>query len=350
MSVSRKIARLSLVIVVLGGLNAVRANDNSVPWVNSVIRLEPRPDRQKPPVVTAVAIQPGGSLLAIAGDDHWVRLHDTNTGDVIRILKRHDDWVRSVVFSPDGRTLATAGNDRVVFLWTVDTGELVRKFTVHENAITSVSFSHSGKLMAAAGFGKVIHVYEVESGREIYELECSCRDMRAVAFSPDDRMVAAGGRDGTIRMWDVQSGRQIRDLKGHRGRVRSIVFCGGGDHLASCSEDRQVRISRIDGLSSFALPRRGAKVLTLAFYDDEKLATGGSDNRIRLWDLTSRQEVGSLQGHTGSVATLARHGDILVSGSYDTSVRIWHIEDRKEVEFAAPVGGIQENTGFRLND
>ena len=288
----KKAVVVLLIALMLGAVQPLAADEIVTSWSNHEIKLAPKPDRAKPPVITTIAIQPGGAMLAIAGDDHWVRLHDARTGDVIRVLTDHVDWVRSVAFSPDGHTLATAGNDRRILLWSVETGDLKRVLTTHKHAITNVAFSNDGRLLAVAGFGHSIHVYEIETGRKLHELGCSCCDMRAVAFSPDDRLVAAGGRDGTIRIWNVQSGQQVRDLRGHRGRVRSLVFCRGGGHIASCSDDRQVRISSVNGQESFALPRRSAKVLSLTFYGKEKLATGGSDNRIRLWDVEARREMG----------------------------------------------------------
>jgi division protein 1 len=69
-------------------------------------------------------------------------------------------------------------------------------------------------------------------------------------------------------------------------------------------------------------------VFALTFVGPHYLAAGGSDNLIRLWDLSSATEVGRLSGHQGSVATLDCDEDLLVSGGYDTMVRIWTIKDR----------------------
>ena len=75
------------------------------------------------------------------------------------------------------------------------------------------------------------------------------------------------------------------------------------------------------------LSTRPAKNYALVFLDNNRLATGGTDNRIRIWDLNSRQVVMHLTGHTGTVAALAcdARGSTLVSGSYDTTIRIWDL-------------------------
>jgi cytochrome c len=75
------------------------------------------------------------------------------------------------------------------------------------------------------------------------------------------------------------------------------------------------------------LNTRPAQAYSLVFLGDRRLATGGTDNRIRIWDLDSRQTVTQLVGHTGTVAALAcdASGTVLVSGSYDTTLRIWNL-------------------------
>ena len=63
--------------------------------------------------------------------------------------------------------------------------------------------------------------------------------------------------------------------------------------------------------------------MTLVFCGVNELATGGSDNTVRIWDLVTRREVETLEGHTGTVAVLAYHQGVLVSSGYDASVRVW---------------------------
>jgi WD40 repeat protein len=68
--------------------------------------------------------------------------------------------------------------------------------------------------------------------------------------------------------------------------------------------------------------------LSLAFYSPQHLATAGSDNQIRLWDVTTKSEVGCLKGHTGTIAALECKEKVLVSAGYDTTVRIWDVGDQ----------------------
>lgn len=67
--------------------------------------------------------------------------------------------------------------------------------------------------------------------------------------------------------------------------------------------------------------------------DGRWLASGGTDNTIKIWDVTSGRELRALTGHTGWVKALAVSGDgrWLASGSNDRTVRVWDVLTGQEV-------------------
>jgi WD40 repeat protein len=69
-------------------------------------------------------------------------------------------------------------------------------------------------------------------------------------------------------------------------------------------------------------------VSSVAFSPDGKtLAAGDADDTIRLWNVTTRQQIGGpFTGHGGSVTSVAfsPDGKTLASGSYDLTVRLWN--------------------------
>src|SRR5579871_5292441 len=70
-----------------------------------------------PDVVTALAYNPPGSLLAVVCKDHSVRLWDTSTHLPVGPPLLHAAEVLAVHFAPDGRELVTASAAGEVRRW-----------------------------------------------------------------------------------------------------------------------------------------------------------------------------------------------------------------------------------------
>jgi chemotaxis protein histidine kinase CheA len=85
-----------------------------------------------------------------------------------------------------------------------------------------------------------------------------------------------------------------------------------------------------------ALEGHTDSVGSVAFSPDGKtLATGSTDYTVKLWDVSTRQELATLKGHTDIVCSVAFSLDkkrmVLASGSADKTVRLWFAATDEEV-------------------
>jgi WD40 repeat protein len=98
---------------------------------------------------TAIAFDPTGCRLAVAGLDHVVRVWDLIERRLVGERIGHADTVRGLAYSPAGGRLATASDDRTVRLWDVDAEQpiLVASLSVQANSIV---FSSDGKALFTA--------------------------------------------------------------------------------------------------------------------------------------------------------------------------------------------------------
>ena len=299
---------------------------NDLKWHCDIIPTVAHNRADKRPVVTGVCLQPQGQLLAIVGDDHHVSLYDTRKQEYTIHLTGHSDWVRSARFTPDGSMLVTAGNDRSIKAWETGSWKLPKFSRDHNSAIIETAISKDGKQVATVGFEENLNVYDLRLGKKITQLKCPCNDNHAVAFSIDGKRIASGGRCGRVTVWDLATESQIAQQKIHRKRIRSLEFTSDGK-VVSGSDDQTVAILDPDNPSfPTILPRLSSKLYAVQLLNAGLLATGGSDNRIHIWQWNDQKLVGTLGGHTGTVSCLDFSGGKLVSGSYDTHVRLWHAE------------------------
>ncbi|WP_017716628.1 serine/threonine-protein kinase [Kamptonema formosum] len=277
--------------------------------------------------VTSVAISPQGHLLATGSDDRTARLWDLDTGECLRIIAGHSNFVKSVAFSPDGRILATGSDDRTVKLWDVAGGGLLRTLAGHSHAVKSVAFSPEGQCLASGSWDKTVRLWDAGGGEEIATLRGHGLQVAAVAISPCGQRVASGSLDRTVRLWDLPSGGGAgRVLQGHLWPVLAAAFSPDGKILATGSEDNTVKLWDVKtGDVIRTLSGHSWSVAALAFSaGGEILVSGSWDKTVKLWRVATGEEVETLVGHTDSVcAVAAAGGKRVASGSRDKTVKLW---------------------------
>ena len=86
-------------------------------------------------------ISPDLNHVATTSADKTVRLWNTETWELVRVLSRHQRWVWDAVFSADSLYLVTASSDQSAKLWDVQTGEVMRNYIGHSLAVTCVALN-----------------------------------------------------------------------------------------------------------------------------------------------------------------------------------------------------------------
>ncbi len=294
--------------------------------VSSAVAVDRRP------VISAVAISPDGTQLAVGGDDHLVRITSASDGQLLRTLDEHFDWVRAVVYRPDGAELATAGDDRLIHLWSAADGTLLRTLRHSGDAIRTLAFSPDGTMLAAAGFDARITIYDPTTGRVRKTLEPTTDDVFGLAFSPDSTRLAAACSQGRVRLWHLPEAASAQELSGDSHRLRCLAFSPDGSQLAAGGDGPLIYLWGTSGAEPVqSLAVRPGKVLCLSFLGGDTLAAGLTNNQIKLYALATGEVDLRMTGHTGSIAALVWDPtrDALVSGSFDTSVRVWNFGQRE---------------------
>jgi uncharacterized caspase-like protein len=149
--------------------------------------------------------------------------------------------------------------------------------------VTSLAFSPDGRTLAVGG---VESKSNFDAAAMMGTRQNKSKNKKLPTPDPQDVMknmkVEAIGQ---VVLWDVSSGSEIGALKGHGKGVTQVAFSRDGRLLAS----------------------------------------GSTDNTIRIWDVASRRELRTLSGHTANVDSIDFSPDssLLASTSQDGSTFLW---------------------------
>ena len=134
-----------------------------------------------------------------------------------------------------------------------------------------------------------------------------------LAIDSTGSLLATGGADGVVKVWDIRGGYTTHTFHGHSGIVSALTFF----QVDSSSEQPKTKSKKRKSISQ----------------DDEsdnatagyRLASGGEDGKVKIWDLHKRKPTATLDAHVSVVRSLdyCSKRSLLLSASRDRTAIIW---------------------------
>jgi WD40 repeat protein len=155
---------------------------------------------------------------------------------------------------------------------------------------------------------------------------------RGLAFNRDGTVLAAADEDGVVRVWDVPAASLRLSYKRHAGMPSSVTLTPDGKTAVSVGQDNTLRVwDTSDGKERLVLKKDVFPPSGAACSPDGKTLAWGAFNNVRLWDLATVKQVGTLTGHRSYATrmTFLPDGELLVVGDDRGDVKVWDYRARK---------------------
>ena len=285
--------------------------------------------------VLSLAFSPNGELLATGSNDKQkVRLWKVHGGEPMpRNFTGQVGDVWSLAFSPQGTQLASGSRDNPIRLWNLEENAVGEKVPdrLHADDYGNFCFSQDGQWMAGGCADNTVKVWEVATLRIQGVLP---KTSYVVAFSPQSDELLTATREGNPQWWNFQT-KSVRSIPGYSGVLGQVISVDLSPNRRTAAlglSDGGIRILDIASGQPIGQPFRAhqGNVLSLAFSPrGDKLASGGSDKTVMVWDVPSQKGLGVCPEHKGAVfgVAISPNGETLASGCGSATIKLWNLAD-----------------------
>ncbi|KAI0048047.1 WD40 repeat-like protein [Auriscalpium vulgare] len=299
--------------------------------------------------ILSARFDPSGQNIAACSADRGISLWrtyppNTNYGLLTSLHKAPVLDIQWSLFSP---LIYSVSADHTLAYTDLSTGQRVRKIRAHREMINSVDRTLAGgagvELIVTGSDDGTVRVWEGgDEGKKdavaVFEIGCP---VTSVAWSADGANIYAGALDNDIHILDLRKQEQVSVLQGHTDTPTSLALSPNGAFLLSPSFSSQTVIYDIRPFSPS--PNRIHRVLTGAPAgfenallkgawskedDGRRVAVGGADRTVTIWDVDSGKIAYKLPGHKGTVTAVDFHPKepIILTASKDGTLLLGEIE------------------------
>jgi WD40 repeat protein/tRNA A-37 threonylcarbamoyl transferase component Bud32 len=314
--------------------------------------------------------------IASIGDDDTLRVWDTATGSVIAMAKVEERdgivysidratgervpmgdqpprGVKQLAISTDGNVVASTGPYSQLRVWDAKTIQLSYELgpsyestfqgTGPPKKVFAVAFSPNSELLATNAENGDIDVWSLRERKRLFTLADETGlhfypphdSQKRVAFSTDGKLLAAAKAANSVTVWEIQNGKKKLSFSAQLGLHEPLIdlrFILENRVLTGVSSNLTVGNWDMGWDAKTGQQKSRSTRLTLATFraaalspDGRRVAAGGTDGAITIWDAIAGQELMRLEAHSGQVNSVAFSDDgfHLASAGDDGVIRFW---------------------------
>ncbi len=262
----------------------------------------------------------GGGIPAQNGE---IRIWDVASEELIKSFEMHGDTIESIALSPNNTTLLTASMDEYSAVLDLKRLEDIQEsidqeakwLTQHVGRVLCTLYHPQGTYFVTGSEDKTIKVWNPKTFNVMVNFDGNDDAVYSLAYSTDEGVIVSGSADRTVRTWRVtpagndeeiavgqqaleMTGALVRQYNGHQGAVYSVD-------------------------AALVVPRRANNQTAM-------IASGSADTSVIIWNLRSGNRYSTFEESTDAVYAVkfSPNGERVAAGGRDGKVRLWNLRRR----------------------
>lgn len=265
-------------------------------------------------------LQFNDNTILSGGRDTTIKVWDLS-GEEKYTLKEHKNSILCIEKMSDD-TFISGSRDQQIIVW--KNYKAANKIKIHNALVLSLCRINNNTFASASG-DNTINIANLD-GNILKTLSGHTNWVWQV-IKLDDTTIASCSEDNSINIWDIETGKLL-DTFQENNPVISLAFHNNTRQLISGNLTGEISIRTLNPnyeqqtLHTFSA--HTGIIRTIKFISEDVIATGGEDNKIKLWRLTG-ELLAELkhQNFVQSIELLNSH--TLLSASYDGTIKTWTI-------------------------
>ena len=251
-------------------------------------------------------------------------------------------WVKAVALHPGGKILATGDHQGILRLWDIETGRLTRQMPKLPKQIRSLVWQPGGKCLAIVSDDNLLRLQEPGSDKPRMTIPVPLTGhgeyaWRPIAFNPDGSKVLVGGR-GPARVYYTESGQPTGLALNHGGfDAQAVAWSRDGKKLLTGSNIKLAQVWDAETGSRVGAPARTAATsVCVDFSPDGRrflTAQGWGDSSIQVWDSSTGKQIGRTMTRVENnySAVFSPDGSRIFASNFGNEAILWDVDSGERV-------------------
>ncbi|KAI9367903.1 WD40-repeat-containing domain protein [Aspergillus egyptiacus] len=242
----------------------------------------------------------------------------------------------STALDATGRLLVTCVNEDALIV-DLETGDQLATLEGDGEVITSLAITPSASHVVLCSRSMSMRIYSLspydETSRTIdtklvRSLKPHTAPVVTTATDSTSTLLATGAADGSIKVWDIRGGYITHSFHGHGGVISALCFFQSPsyENESKSSKKKKYKKSGNEGDDDDMTDLDAASSI-----ETFRLASGSEEGKVRVWDLSKKKSIASLDSHVSVVRSLSYSPteNALLSASRDKTVIVWDMRTFK---------------------
>ncbi len=150
-------------------------------------------------------------------------------------------------FDPTGTFVFASAEDSVIHRWTLADGKHT-ELKGHQSWLRGLAFHAKQKLLLSGDYtGKILFwPFDASEPKPSHTIEAHTGWIRSLAVNPSETLLASCGNDRTVKLWSLPDGKPIRTLQGHESHVYNVAFHPTQPYLVSADQKGIVKVWQVE--------------------------------------------------------------------------------------------------------